>query len=53
MYGKAQSNRNKTALHKPHVKKGDTVVVLSGKDAGKQGRVLRVTPPRARPSSSG
>jgi len=27
---------------KPHVKKGDTVVVLSGKDAGKQGRVLRV-----------
>jgi large subunit ribosomal protein L24 len=28
--------------HKPHVKKGDTVVVLSGKDRGKQGRVLRV-----------
>ncbi len=27
---------------KPHVKKGDTVVVLSGKDRGKQGRVLRV-----------
>ena len=27
-----------------HVKKGDTVVVLSGKDRGKQGRVLRVTP---------
>ena len=30
------------ARPKPHVKKGDTVVVLSGKDAGKQGRVLRV-----------
>jgi large subunit ribosomal protein L24 len=28
--------------HKPHVKKGDTVVVLSGKDRGKKGRVLRV-----------
>jgi len=27
-----------------HVRKGDTVVVLSGKDRGKQGRVLRVTP---------
>ncbi len=27
---------------KPHVRKGDNVVVLSGKDRGKQGRVLRV-----------
>jgi large subunit ribosomal protein L24 len=27
---------------RPHVKKGDTVVVLSGKDRGKQGKVLRV-----------
>ena len=27
---------------KSHVKKGDTVVVLSGKDRGKQGKVLRV-----------
>ena len=26
----------------PHVRKGDNVVVLSGKDRGKQGRVLRV-----------
>jgi len=28
--------------HKPHLRKGDTVVVLSGKDRGKQGRVLKV-----------
>jgi large subunit ribosomal protein L24 len=33
---------------KPHVKKGDTVVVLSGKDAGKQGRVLRVLATKGR-----
>ena len=29
---------------KMHVKKGDTVVVLSGKDKGQQGRVLSVNP---------
>ena len=29
---------------RPHVRKNDTVVVLSGKDRGKQGRVLRVLP---------
>ena len=39
----AQSTKKKDeARHKPHVRKGDTVVVLSGKDRGKQGRVLRV-----------
>ena len=27
-----------------NVKKNDTVVVLSGKDKGKQGKVLSVTP---------
>ncbi|ODU58052.1 MAG: 50S ribosomal protein L24 [Clostridium sp. SCN 57-10] len=27
-----------------HVKKGDTVIVLSGKEKGKQGKVLRVDP---------
>ena len=27
-----------------HVKKGDTVVILSGKDAGKQGKILEVSP---------
>lgn len=29
---------------KMHVKKGDTVVVLSGKDKGKKGKVLSVNP---------
>ena len=29
---------------KVHVKTGDTVVVLSGKDKGKQGKVLQVSP---------
>jgi len=31
-------------VNKVHVKKGDTVVVLSGKDKGKQGKVLEVSP---------
>lgn len=30
--------------HKMHVKKEDTVVVISGKDKGKKGRVLRAYP---------
>lgn len=29
---------------KVHVKKGDTVIVLSGKSAGKKGKVLEVSP---------
>lgn len=32
----------------PHVKKGDTVLVLSGADKGKTGRVLRVIPEKDR-----
>ena len=28
----------------PEIRKGDTVVVLAGKDAGKRGKVLRVEP---------
>ncbi|MEW6572438.1 MAG: 50S ribosomal protein L24 [Bacillota bacterium] len=31
-------------MSKVHVKKGDTVVVLRGKDAGKKGKVLTVFP---------
>lgn len=31
-----------------HIKKGDTVVVISGGDAGKSGKVLRVLPARQR-----
>ena len=29
-------------MSKLHVKKGDTVLVLSGNDKGKQGKVMRV-----------
>src|SRR5213595_3099820 len=43
MYGKATKQKEQPRV-KPHVKKGDTVVVLSGKDRGKQGKVLRVNP---------
>ena len=31
-------------LKKLHVKKGDTVVVLSGKDKGKQGKIVQAMP---------
>ena len=31
-------------IPKLHVKKGDTVVVLSGKDKGKRGKILKVFP---------
>ena len=40
MYGKAKHQEEHHG--KTHVKKGDTVLVLSGKDRGKQGKVLRV-----------
>ncbi len=40
LYGRTK--QKDLTSHKPHLRKGDTVVVLSGKDAGKQGRVLRV-----------
>jgi large subunit ribosomal protein L24 len=41
MYGK--HGKFKEEHHgKSHVRKGDNVVVLSGKDRGKQGKVLRV-----------
>ena len=31
-------------MSKVHVKPGDTVIVISGKDKGKQGQVLAVSP---------
>lgn len=34
--------------NKVHVKKGDTVLVLSGEDKGKKGKVLRVLPSSGR-----
>ena len=43
MYGRAGKEKEQTYL-KPHVKKNDTVLVRSGKDRGKQGKVLRVNP---------
>lgn len=43
MYGKATKQKEQSA-GKPHLRKGDTVRVLSGKDRGKQGKVLRVIP---------
>lgn len=35
-------------MNKLHVKTGDTVVILSGKDKGKQGKVLEVSPRKAK-----
>jgi large subunit ribosomal protein L24 len=34
----------KETFGKPHIRKGDTVLVTTGKDRGKQGKVLRVLP---------
>jgi large subunit ribosomal protein L24 len=44
MYGKPKQKNEQTTRTLPHVRKNDTVVVLSGKDRGKQGKVLRVDP---------
>ena len=33
---------------KLHVKKGDTVLVLSGKDKGKQGKIVEALPKKAK-----
>ena len=35
-------------MTKLHVKKGDTVKILSGKDKGKQGKILRAIPAKER-----
>ena len=36
--------RKHNKIPKLHVKKGDTVIVLSGKDKGKTGKILKVFP---------
>lgn len=36
------------SVAKPHVRKGDTVQVISGKDVGKRGKVMGVFPDRGR-----
>ncbi len=35
-------------MNKPHIKKGDQVLVLTGKDKGRQGKVLDVLPKKSR-----
>jgi large subunit ribosomal protein L24 len=35
-------------MSKLHVKKGDEVIVLSGKEKGKQGRIIAVLPKKSR-----
>ena len=42
----AQNQREQKPLHlaKLHVHKGDTVLILAGKDRGKTGKVLRTMP---------
>ncbi|MEA2569155.1 MAG: large subunit ribosomal protein [Acidobacteriota bacterium] len=48
MYGKPRQKNEQTSRIKPHVRKNDNVVVLSGKDRGKQGKVLRVDPAKGK-----
>jgi large subunit ribosomal protein L24 len=48
MYGKPKQKNEQTSRVKPHVRKNDNVVVLSGKDRGKQGKVLRVDPEKGK-----
>ncbi|MCD5405296.1 MAG: 50S ribosomal protein L24 [Desulfotomaculum sp.] len=35
-------------MHKMHVRKGDIVVVITGKDAGKKGKILEAQPKKNR-----
>lgn len=49
VYKKAKRVRQKPVVRfKLHVTKGDTVRVISGDDAGKQGKILRVFPKTGR-----
>jgi large subunit ribosomal protein L24 len=40
--------RHEAGSFRLHVRRGDTVLVLAGKDAGKRGRVLQALPQRER-----
>jgi len=44
----ATNNGAGKTIHKIHVKKDDTVQVISGKDKGKVGKVLRVLPDKGK-----
>lgn len=43
-----KTNPSATASHRPRIKKGDTVVVITGADKNKSGRVLAVYPRESR-----
>jgi len=43
-----QRKRHEAGQFKLHVRKGDEVLVLSGKDSGKRGRILHAYPQRER-----
>ncbi|MBC8145650.1 MAG: 50S ribosomal protein L24, partial [bacterium] len=42
------SQKNTSAAHRPRIRKGDSVVVITGADKGKTGRVLAVYPRESR-----
>lgn len=45
MAGQLKSQKNNTPVrYKMHIKKGDTVQVISGRDKGKVGEILRTLP---------
>jgi large subunit ribosomal protein L24 len=43
-----QRKRHEAGHFKLHVRKGDSVLILAGKDAGKRGRILQAFPQRER-----
>ena len=43
-----QRKRHEAGHFKMHVRKGDEVLILSGKDSGKRGRILHAYPQRER-----
>lgn len=47
MASKLMSAKNNTERYKMHVKKGDTVQVIAGRDKGKVGEILRTLPRRS------
>ena len=46
-------NKNNAKFQKFKLKKGDTVVVLSGKDKGKEGEIINIVPTKSRVVVSG
>ncbi len=47
MASKPMSAKNNIERYKMHVKKGDTVQVITGRDKGKVGEILRTLPKRS------